>query len=314
MTRWDHALHDAIRDRLTLGRRRRLALARLAVRQRVPLERALPGALIVGAQRGGTSSLYAYLGRHPDGAPSLRKEVGYFTMAYGRGPAWYAAHFHLAAREALHRLARGRPLLAFEATPDYLLDPRAAARAAALLPAARIIVLLRNPVERAWSHWAHMHRRGLEPLSFEDAVRAEPDRLGDDLARLASVDPLDPARDAPLPKAVVRFSYVERGRYGAQLGRWAERYPREQILVLRSEDFYADTPRVFGAIVDFLGLAPWRPDAFRNVSLGDRGSGAAPAPRMERAVRARLEDELLTDLAEVTRLLGREPGWAGPSP
>lgn len=311
MTRWWDGLHDAVRDRFSLRRRRRVALATVDVRRRLPFARLLPGALVIGAQRGGTSSLYVYLGRHPDAAASLRKEVGYFSLFYRRGPEWYRAHFPLAARGALHRMRRGRPLLAFEATPEYLLDPRAAARAAAEVPDARIIVLLRDPVDRAWSHWSHMHRRGQERLSFADAVAAEPDRLGDHLARLAAVDPLDRGRDEPLPRPVARYSYLARGRYAAQLAPWLARYPRDRILVVRSEEFYAATPEVFGAVLAFLDLPAWRPAAFHNVSRGGRppsgGAEAGPDP----ALRARLERDFFDDNAALFRLVGRDLGWNG---
>lgn len=310
MTRLDHAVHDAIRARFGLRARRRIALARLAVRRLAPIDRILPRALVIGTQRGGTSSLYSYLARHPDAAPSLRKEVGYFTVAYGAGVEWYRAHFPPAARDALRRRRNRPPLLAFESTPDYLLDPRAAARAAALLPEAKIAALLRDPVERAWSHWAHMRRLGFETLSFPDAVAAETERLGDHLDRLSSVDPLDREADEPLPRVVARFSYLARGRYADQLERWLEHYPRERVLIVPSEEFYADTARVFAAIVAFLGLPLWRPAAFPNVSaVGRETPGSSASATMDPELRARLAAEFAPHNARLVRLLGRDPGW-----
>jgi hypothetical protein len=312
MTRWNHAVHDAIRARLGLRARRRIAFARLALRRRIPLGRVLPGALVIGTQRGGTSSLYTYLVRHPDTAPSLRKEIGYFTHAYREGPDWYRAHFPPAARDALRRRAGRRPRLAFEATPDYLLDPRAAARAATLLPEARIIALLRDPVERARSHWKHMRRLGLESLPFPEAIAAERERLGEHLARLAAVDPLDASIDEPLPRSVARFSYLARGRYADQLGRWLERFPPERVLIVRSEDFFADPPASFASILAFLGLDPWRPSEFRNVSRRDVEVHADRSrASLEPALRARLEAEFAGDNERLYRLIGRDLGWGG---
>ncbi len=306
MKRWDHALRDAVRARVPMRTRRRVAYARLAARRAAPLPRILPAVLIIGAQRGGTSSLYTYLRRHPDVAGALRKEVAYFTSSYHEGIAWYRAHFPLAARDRIHGLRRGRPLMGLEATPDYLLDPRAAARAVAILPEARIVVLLRDPVDRAWSHWAHMRRLGIETLSFDEALAAEPRRLGGALDRLAEVDPLDRDRDEPLPRPVLRYSYVARGRYGAQLERWLARYPRDRILVVRSEEFYADTPRVFASIVAFLGLPEWLPDRFSNISRSGEERAAFELPPLDALSRRRLAETFVDDRERVERLIGKD--------
>jgi hypothetical protein len=116
--------------------------------------------LVVGAQRCGTSSLFKYLGAHPECGASIRKEARFFTEYYHEGTDWYRAHFPLSA-------GRPRRQIYFEATPDYLLDPRVPQRAKALLPEDfRIIALLRDPVERAYSHYWHNRRLGSERIPF----------------------------------------------------------------------------------------------------------------------------------------------------
>ena len=151
--------------------------------------RALPDFVILGAQKAGTTSLYAYLCAHPDVRAAARKEVHYFDLNYARGATWYRSMFPLAAGLARERRG-GRRVLVGEASPYYLFYPLAAERAGAVVPSAQLIVLLRDPVERAWSHYRHEVKAGREPLEFEAALAAEPTRLaGADAALRAGASP-----------------------------------------------------------------------------------------------------------------------------
>lgn len=288
-------VRDRIRATVSLGMRHRLAKARLRLRGPSGRLRALPGALVIGAQRCGTSSLYRYLSDHPAVASPLRKEVGYFSRSYHCGDGWYRAHFTWVASRRL----------SFEATPDYLLHPLAAERVAERLPGARCVVLLRDPVARAYSHHRHMVRLGYETLDFEDAIAAETRRIEPDLDRLTE----DPFHD---PRALLRFSYVARGHYADQLRRWFDHLPRNRFLVVRSEDFYADTVRWFADITAFLGLPPWRPPSFPNVSatrpVGPTGQPEPTGPSgPTRAALANLFRKPNADLAELLDLPA--PWW-----
>jgi hypothetical protein len=254
---------------------------------------------VIGAQRCGTSSLYKYLGRHPDVAPSLRKEVGYFTSNYQMGEAWYRSHFPLGLRGVVHRHLRGGHLHSFEATPDYLFDPRAPSRAAELLPNAKLLALLRNPVDRAYSHYLHMRRLGFESLSFEEAIEAESERITPDL------DAIDVVPDHS-PKALYRFSYFERGKYVDQLQAWTQSYPREHLLVIRSEDLFANTRETMAEILHHLGLRRWTPPFFANYSY------TRPMPdrlTMDSKTRANLQALFATHNHDLGLLLGRGMDW-----
>jgi Sulfotransferase domain len=284
------AVLDAAKARIPLDVRHRIAQLRVGARASTGNWRRLPDLLVIGAQRCGTSTLYRHLGRHPDVAPSLRKEVEYFSRRYGRGERWYRAHFALAV---------GRPRLVFEATPDYLFHPLAAERAAAVVPEARLVVMLREPVARAWSHYHHMVDLGYEPLDFAAAVAAEDDRCAPDRARLRA----DPLHD---PVAWLRYSYVARGRYAEQLARWRERFPADRLLVVRSEDFFAEPAAEFGRILDFLGLRPWAPPDFVNVSRQRR----PPPPPIPEGCRAALAERFAEPNQELVALLGEAaPRW-----
>jgi Sulfotransferase domain len=281
---------DAATARIPLDVRHRIAQLRVQARTPTGRLRRLPDALVIGAQRGGTSSLYRYLGRHPGVAPSLRKEVEYFSRRYDRGERWYRAHF---------ALTNGRPRLTFEATPDYLFHPLAAERAAAVVPDARLVVMLREPTARAWSHYHHTVAPGHEPLDFEAAVDAESGRCAPDLARLAD----DPHHD---PVALLRYSYAARGRYAEQLTRWREHFTADRMLVVRSEDFFADPAPVFRRVVEFLGLPQWTPEQLVNVSRQRR---PAPPPIPERA-RGVLAERFADSNRDLIRMLGdAAPRW-----
>jgi Sulfotransferase domain len=281
---------DAATARIPLDVRHRIAQLRVQTRTPTGRLRRLPDVLVIGAQRCGTSSLYRHLGRHPDVAPSLRKEVEYFSRRFDRGERWYRAHF---------ALANGRPRLTFEATPDYLFHPLAAVRAAAVVPDARLVVMLREPTARAWSHYHHMVALGHETLDFEAAVVAEPDRCAPDLCRLAD----DPDHD---PVALLRYSYVARGRYAEQLARWRDHFAADRMLVVRSEDFFAEPVPAFRRIVEFLGLPPWTPEHLVNVGRQRR---PAPPPIPERA-RAALGECFADSNRDLVSMLGdAAPQW-----
>ena len=201
--------------------------------------------LIAGVQKGGTTALYDYLADYPDVALSRVKEVHFFddeTRDWSR-PDYGAYH---AGFEA----PGGRPC--GEATPIYLYWPNALERIAAYNPAMRLVVTLRDPVERAWSHWRMEYARGAELQPFAWCIRQGRQRL------FAS-EPWGFHRE---------FSYVERGFYAEQLARLFEIFPREQALVIRAEDLRADPGPVLNQVRRFIGLAEAPPPPAREVHVG----------------------------------------------
>ena len=234
--------------------------------------RIAPSFLILGAQRSGTTSLYRYLTQHPRIFPALRKEVHYFDFQYDKGRRWYLAHFPTATSRFR---CDGRPVTG-EATPYYLVHPLAPQRVWDFEPAMKLIVILRDPVERAFSHYNHEVRRGVETLSFRDAVDAEPERL-------SGADGL--LRRAPhyYSYSHHHFSYLDRGRYANYLQAWLARFPRSQLLILRSEDMFLDADRVANEAFAFLDLPPHR------LLLEEAPATASNTPPLEPDLRKRLE-------------------------
>lgn len=257
-------IRDGLKRVVPIRARRLLVRTRHRLRVLTSRWRVVPDFVVIGCQRGGTSSLYRYLGLHPDISPSLRKETEYFTAKFPEGESWYRAHFPLALR---HRLAAafGKRRLTFEATPDYLVDPRAAARCHTLLPDARIVVMLREPGERALSQYHHNVRLGFETEPFDRAIGLEEARISSDLIEMVE----NPSTSAT---AFRRYSYLTRGDYAEQLQRWFEFYSRDRFLILESEAFFSDPDRVLGEVLEFVGARPWSPPEFRNYSYLDRSA------------------------------------------
>jgi hypothetical protein len=252
---------------------------------RLDQPRALPGAVILGAQKCGTSSLHGYLVQHSGVIAPLRKEVHYFDLNYARGERWYRAHFGRV----------GAPGVNLDSSPYYLFHPAVPRRMHDLMPDARLIVLLRDPVRRAYSHYWHERHKGREDLSFEAAIDAEPGRLGCAEEQLASGE-IEQSRAHQL------HSYLARGRYAEQLERWLGCYPREQMLVLRFEEFVRAPLDGLNRTLAFLGLSP-----MVSVDLGARNTRKYPPMAEDTAVRLRAYFEPYNRRLEA--LLGQEMGW-----
>ena len=196
--------------------------------------RPLPDFLIVGAQKAGTTALYAYLRRHPSITGPSWKEVSYFDRHYLRGPAWYRGNFPL----------RSRGRIVGEASPSYLFHPDAAERAAALVPGARVIALVRDPVERAHSHYQHEVALGREPLPFEEALEREEERLAGELERMR-------ADAGYFSHAWWNYTYLARGRYAEQLERWRRGSRRSASSSCRTRSSARSRPRPMRACSTF---------------------------------------------------------------
>ena len=235
--------------------------ARMFLRGLGASRRVLPDFLVIGAQKSGTSSLFRYLDQHPQVSGSVPKEVHYFSGGldpavdnFTRGEGWYRAHFPRKAGMAGMR--------AFEATPIYMLHPLAAGRIHALMPGVKLVAVLRNPTDRALSHYFHNVRnnglRGFqEDLGPAEAMAAEEARLAPILAA------------GDYKNEIYRVAtYKARGRYLEQLRRYTDLFPRESLLVLRAEDLFADPAGQMDRLADFLGI-----DRIRSAGGGKTGGG-----------------------------------------
>jgi Sulfotransferase domain len=263
--------------------------------------RLLPDFIIIGTQRGGTTSLYSYLVEHPGiGAASI-KEVHYFdTPHYKQGLAWYQAHFPSLLEKYYAQHVHKLDFMTGEASPYYLFHPHVPRRVANVLPEVKLIVMLRNPVDRAYSHYHHERAGGHEHLAtFEEAIEQEERRLAGELDKMQ-------ADEFYASYPFRHFSYLARGIYIDQLQRWLSFFPREQVLILKSEDFYANPAGVFQQTLAFLNVSTpvqnSQKQEFKQYNL-------TTPPSMDAATRAGLLAYFAPYNAHLYEFLGRDFGW-----
>ena len=282
------------------------------VRRVIGNTKILPSFLVIGAQRAGTTTLFDQLLRHPDIQGPVksrgeltwaRKEIHFFDERFLLGVNWYRSFFPLTISRRRAR-ASGGDIVAGESTPYYVFHPLVPERVAATIPEVRLIAILRDPVERAYSHYQMMCRSKREDLSFEEALEAEPGRL---------------ASEAELEAGTTRFrigtgerrkhfhhrhhAYFARGLYAEQLERWLARFPREQLLVLAIEDLSARHAETMSHVLDFLGVRPFE--------LGEeKVANRASYEPMRADTRAELERRYAEPNARLVELLGRDFEWA----
>ncbi len=263
---------------------------------------AMPDFMIIGTQRGGTTSLYNYLLAHPQIAAATKKEVHFFDRHFQHGIPWYRAQFPSLIQGDMGETIGRQGVITGEASPYYLFHPHAPARAALVVPKTKLIVLLRNPVDRAYSHYYHNIKRRYETLSFEEALAQEETRTRDEGQRLAA----DPHYFSYNHK---HYTYLARGMYADQLQRWMNSFPQEQFFILKSEDFYATPDRKLKEIFLFLGL----PDVacVQQQEYKQLNSSTYSQAKMEPEMRKRLLTYFEPYNERLSTLLGRDFGWQG---
>ena len=252
----------------------------------------MPRLIIAGAMKAGTTSLFEYLNGHPQLSPSLEKEIHYFDMHFHRGTGWYARQF------PRPRGAGGAQALPFESSPYYLFEPRVPNRIRAVVPDVKLVVLLRDPVDRAFSHYHNNRRLGRENLVFEDAIAAEESRLAGEEERLRA----DPRAVSLRHKW---YSYLHRGLYAEQLLRWRACFPAEQMLVVDAGRLFAEPRTVLAEVLAFLEVDPWEPPSFSPRNEGGHGGSMRPETR------ARLEAFFAPHERRLAELIGWCPSARG---
>jgi len=228
---------------LRLGRRASDPFARATASVRL-----LPDFVIVGAQRAGTTSLYKYLAQHPEvGRVRLGKGVHYFDTNADRSLIWYRSHFPIDASRV--PLWRG-PAHVGEGAPYYMFHPECPKRIDATLPEVKVIAILREPVERAHSQWVHETARSFEFLPFDQALRAEEERLSGQDAMLA--DPIGRSFSHQ------HHSYIARGQYASQVQRLWDTFGHDRVLIIPSQRLFAEPAATYLQTLSFLGLRSYK--------------------------------------------------------
>jgi hypothetical protein len=248
---------------------------------------ALPDFVIIGGKKCGTTLLYHLIGQHPLVQPAASKELHFFDRYFDEGTEWYRRCF------PKPRWEDGRRTITGEATP-YITNHRAPKRMAEVVPEARLIALLRNPVDRAYSDYHLVARKGREPRSFEEVVGLEGDEISEGGEnRAGSFDD--------------NSMYFSRGVYVDQLLRWVEFYDKEQLLVLKSEDFFESPLVTLKVVLDFLDLPALEGEA-SEIIPNKRNEGHYEQ-EMDPATRRRLEEYFEPHNQRLYDFLGTDFGW-----
>ena len=218
----------------------------------------LPDFLIIGAAKCGTSSLYDYLMQHPSVGKSLTKQIHFFDRYFDRGLGWYKVCFPLNFEKFYFQKILKKIFVTGEATPHYMTHPLAAKRAYSLVPNVKIIVMLRNPVDRAYSHYMMEKDHGKEELSFEDAIENEDMRSAGEFEKMLN-------NEDNIGINYPHRAYIKSGEYLKQIKRWRKYYSKENFLFIKSEDFNKNPNKVYNDVLNFLGLSPYKLPEYKKI-------------------------------------------------
>jgi hypothetical protein len=220
--------------------------ARRLARRNPGRGRILPDFSTIGVAKAGTTSLYAWLSEHPYVRRARRKEIHYFSEHYYRGTDWYRQHFPLLNEREAFVAEHGRPFITGDASSNYIVHPQAPERMVKLVPSIKLLVCLRDPVDRAYSHFQMLRARGVEPCdSFLKALALEDPHF----------DGGEVLKDDAVGHPGLR-QYLQRGRYAEQLERWFAVFPRRQFHVLTLDELSRDPRGTLEMVLEFLELPP----------------------------------------------------------
>lgn len=238
-----------------------------------------PNFIIIGSQRCGTTSLYSYLAKHPQILTPIKKEMDFFSWHFHRGIDWYLAHFP--------QVPQGGQFLTGEASPSYFDSREAPERLHAQFPQLKLIVLLRNPVDRAISHFYRLVELNWEHRGFDRAISDEFERLNRNPEYIIGEEP---------------GNYLARGRYVEFMKNWLALFPREQLLVLKSEDLYTGAAQTVDRVLEFLNLPQYRLSEYQNANPGIYRS-------VSESMRGWLRDYFQPYNQQLEEYLGRKFDW-----
>ncbi|MEW6585077.1 MAG: sulfotransferase [Nitrospirota bacterium] len=255
----------------------------------------LPDFLIIGAQKCGTTSLYNYLIQHPCIYPASVKEVGFFDRYYEKSLKWYRAQFPSAFSKYYLKFIGKQRFITGEASTGYVLNPHALERIFKITPRAKLILLLRNPVDRAYSHYQHTLRIGMEDLSFDAAIEKEDERIGDAWEKMKSDENY-------YNFDIALYAYLRTGTYIDQVELLFKLFAKEQILIVKAEEFNSHPADIFRGVLDFLNMPPYE----RELSVKHN---AGNYPPMDPAIRQKLGNYFKPYNHALYHFLGRNFNW-----
>ena len=255
----------------------------------IPL-RPLPDFIIIGANKCGTTSLYEYVTQHPKIKGGIFKELHFFDRysRYKKGLRWYRYHFPIRVKSDAFQVG--------EATPEYLFNPAVPKRIYEVIPNAKFIVLMRNPVDRALSHYQHSKRAGVEDLPFEEALRREKSRIESVLKNIEK----NPKYEN---KEYEQYSYLSRGRYEEQIKRWLRYFSKDQFIFLKSENLFNNPQKVSNEVFDFLNVRRFNIEKKKAYNSGNYDEEISPK------LKNKMEKYFEKGNSNLEKVLGKSIDW-----
>ncbi len=257
----------------------------------------LPDFFLIGAQKCGTSALYDYLVQHPCIHPCTTKEPRFFDKYYNRGINWYKSCFPFTFQKKYETKFIHRKFLTGEATERYFEHPHVPHRIKKITPNSKFIVLLRNPIDRAYSHYNMRYESKKEELSFEQAVKHEKERTKGEFKKMLN-------DESYYSKDYFHHSYLERSIYVDKLQRWMNVFSKDQFLILKSEEFFKDPNNIYNQVIKFLELPKWQLPEYKKI-----GASKYKKPKMELITRRQLIDYFKPHNERLYKFLGTNFNW-----
>jgi len=255
----------------------------------------LPDFLIIGAARSGTTSLYQYLVQHPNIEPCVVKQLHFFDQYFQRGTNWYRMNFPSSWNKFCATKIKKNKFITGEATPYYLQNPNTPKKVFELIPDVKLIALLRNPVDRAYSHFKRRKKNLSEKLSFEEATEQEEMRIKGEMKKM---------EDAAgyFSYTYHRLSYIHAGLYVEHLERWLKVFPRKQLLIVQTEEFQKNIPEIYNRILEFLEMPSFQLKEYKQFQKSE-------PPSMDLQTRKRLLDYCKPYNKKLFSLIGTRFDW-----
>jgi len=253
-----------------------------------------PNFLIIGVQKGGTTSLYQYLSSHPLIDPSKKKEIHFFDQDsnFMKGYSWYNKHFPL-------KPLGNKETITFEATPAYIYFPFCPERIWHYNPKMKLILILRDPVERAFSQW-NMFRNFQNSIKFNHLSEK---RSFDEVVAI-EIGLIKQGSIVALPE---QHNYVRRGIFIEQIERYLQYFPRDQIFIAESTAFRANKSIILSEITEFLGLPPYE---WERVRAQTKNTGKYTELKMSTGARRLLADFYRPYNEKLFKFLGKRYDWS----
>jgi hypothetical protein len=247
-----------------------------------------PDFIIIGAQKCGTSTLFHHLRKHPEICLPNKKQLLFFDENYAKGMEFYFQYFH-------RKNLPDQTYCTGEASPFYFFHPLAASRIQQHFPDIKLILLLRNPINRSYSHYQHQRRKGRISILFENAIHLEPEVL-----KQKKEAYFDEENHSDL--IYRRFSFLARSRYSEQLPLWYQHFGKDQILIIKSEDYFIDPTAIFSQVFEFLGLLAFKLEITKEHQVSDY-------PPMKPETRKQLQEYFEPFNQQLYQMTGRDFGW-----